>query len=385
MRRTKGEGSVYKNEKKNLWVAQYTDRDNENKAIRKSEYFKTREEAKQRLIEIQYLKNNKEYITKNGIPIITIVKQNRERKYNANIIGEGQYYRLGHSIKKIEEHKIGHMNIDEITEEIVQDFLNEHKYLSNSYIKQLHSQLNQAFKYAKKNKYIKDNPLEDILKPKSNNQTKKVKALTIEQQKLLTKTLLNNDIEKTKYKNAFLMQLYMGLRIGEILALFPSEIDLKNNMLLINRTLTKDKQGKVIMGDTTKTYAGKRELPIPNFLKGVFKEQLKIAEKNETDLLFTEKKGFVNPTNVNARLKVVLKNIGLNEEEYSTHSLRHSYGTRCIEAGMPPVVLQRLLGHTDIRITLNTYTDVLNKFKEEQLDKVNHYYKQNNFFEEIER
>ena len=65
----------------------------------------------------------------------------------------------------------------------------------------------------------------------------------------------------------------------------------------------------------------------------------------------------------------------------STHSLRHSYGTRCIESGMAPVVVQRLMGHTDIGITLNTYTSVFDKFKEEELDKVNKYYMKENMLE----
>ena len=45
---------------------------------------------------------------------------------------------------------------------------------------------------------------------------------------------------------------------------------------------------------------------------------------------------------------------------------------------MAPVVVQRLMGHKDIRITLNTYTSVLNKFKESEIDKVNQYYLEQN-------
>ena len=57
------------------------------------------------------------------------------------------------------------------------------------------------------------------------------------------------------------------------------------------------------------------------------------------------------------------------------------YGKRCIESGMAPVVVQRLMGHTDIGITLNTYTSVFDKFKEEELDKVNKYYMKENMLE----
>ena len=58
----------------------------------------------------------------------------------------------------------------------------------------------------------------------------------------------------------------------------------------------------------------------------------------------------------------------------STHSLRHTFGTRCIEAGMNPVVVQKLMGHTDVSVTLNTYTSVFDRFKAQEIEKVNEYY-----------
>ena len=51
--------------------------------------------------------------------------------------------------------------------------------------------------------------------------------------------------------------------------------------------------------------------------------------------------------------------------------LRHTFATRCIENGVSPVVLQRILGHKDIQVTLNTYTSVFNEFKEKEIDKIN--------------
>lgn len=82
---------------------------------------------------------------------------------------------------------------------------------------------------------------------------------------------------------------------------------------------------------------------------------------------------YTRRTNVNSELQRILKSqFGITG--ISTHSLRHSYGTRCVESGMAPVVVQRLMGHTDITVTLNTYTSVFDKFKEAELDKVNKYY-----------
>ena len=66
---------------------------------------------------------------------------------------------------------------------------------------------------------------------------------------------------------------------------------------------------------------------------------------------------------------------------FSTHSLRHTYATRAIEAGMSPVVLQKLMGHTDVSVTLNAYTSVFDKYKRNELEKVNEYYMEQNLID----
>ena len=69
-------------------------------------------------------------------------------------------------------------------------------------------------------------------------------------------------------------------------------------------------------------------------------------------------------------------------DDITTHSLRHSYGRRCIEPGMQPVVVQRLMGHTDIQVTLNTYTDVYDEFKAKEIEKANKYFLKNKMLAE---
>ena len=99
---------------------------------------------------------------------------------------------------------------------------------------------------------------------------------------------------------------------------------------------------------------------------------------NKEQLLFKLiNQKYTRRTNVNSELQRILKSqFGITG--ISTHSLRHSYGTRCVESGMAPVVVQRLMGHTDITVTLNTYTSVFDKFKENEIDKVNRYYMNEN-------
>ena len=394
-KKSNSEGSVYYNKSRNRFTAQFYELDSktgQNK--RKTKDFKTEEEAKKYLENIMYQKQNSLYIEHNGIPLLELMKSNLNLRYETNLISDIQYVRIKETLNTIKKADISDKRIEEITSEEIQDFLNSKKYLSNSSIDKIFEQFKQAFNYASNRGYITRNPMINVIKPKSLKKNKKVRALTVEEQQKFTNWLINRNPIDFPYKNAFLIQMYSGLRIGETLALTYNDIDLKNQRIHINKTLTKNKENKTIMGNSTKTYAGIREVPVPNSLYPHLVEQMRISREfknNPEKLLFkSNKNNYIETQDVNRALKLVLKyNWGIND--ITTHNLRHTYGTRCIEAGMQPVVLQRLLGHTDISTTLNTYTDVLNEFKKEEIEKLNDYYLQKdllpkkNNFDEMER
>ena len=309
-------------------------------------------------------------------------------KLETNQITEVTYLRSMQTIEQIDKFAIGKEKIDEITTEELQAFMNYHKYLSNSSINKLYQQLGTTFRLAINKGYMMRNPMAGVLKPKSDKLDKKVRALTFEEQQLFTNFLLSKGIKECKYKNVFLIQMFMGLRIGEALALKTTDIDLKNKKMYISKTLTKDDRGNTIMGRTTKTYAGKRVLPIPKFLLETLMEQMKVAEENELNeekMLFKpENTKYTDRENVNTELKRLLKrHFGI--EDITTHSLRHTYGTRCIESGMQPIVVQKMMGHADIRVTLNTYTSVFDEFKAKEIEKVNKYLIETNIFGNVEQ
>lgn len=353
----------------------------------KSKLFKTKEEAQKYFTSIMYQKENPIYIEHNGIPLCELMKSNLNLKFDTNQISEVTYNRTMQTINQIERFPIGQEKIDEITSEELQEFMNYHKYLSNSTIDKLFHQLGSAFKLAINRGYLTRNPMVNVLKPKSNKEDKEVRALTFEEQQAITDYLLTRDISNCKYKNVYLIQMFMGLRVGEALALSTHDIDLQNKRLNVKRTLTKDLGGHTIMGKSTKTYFGKRSLPIPDYLLSSIMEQMILAENqnnNEEKLLFKpEYMQYTRRENVNSELKRLLKrHFGITD--ITTHSLRHTYGTRCIEAGMAPVVVQKMMGHKDVTITLNTYTSVFDKFKEKEIDKVNKYYLEENMLKAVE-
>ena len=170
--------------------------------------------------------------------------------------------------------------------------------------------------------------------------------------------------------------MYMGLRIGEATALNIDDIDLKNKLLYIHKTITTDRNEKPVLEQKTKTDAGTRTLPIPENILPYIKEQIEIAKTNKDNLLFINRNnGFVRESSVNSQLKNILVKLQIYKEGMSTHALRHTYATRCIEAEIEPIVLSKLMGHADVTITLKKYVTIFNKFKERSLKKTDEYYK----------
>lgn len=302
-------------------------------------------------------------------------------KLESNQIGEAQYGRVMRTIKMLEKGKIVHKNIDEITSEELQAYINTFKdNYSDSTIKKIYQQFSSTFKTAMDRGYIYRNPMSLVIRPKSKKLKKDVRAMTLDEETKFVDFLLDHSINEYYYKNAYLMQLFMGFRIGEVLALNSGDIDLVHHSIKVKKTLTKLADGTIVMSNSPKTQAGNRTLPIPKAIEPYIIEQIQFSQAlsdNEEKLLFKPPiVHYARVSSLNWQLKNILQKIGL--EEFSTHQLRHTYATRSIEAGMSPVVLQKLMGHTDVSVTLNAYTSVFDKYKKAELEKVNQYYIEQN-------
>ena len=174
--------------------------------------------------------------------------------------------------------------------------------------------------------------------------------------------------------------MYLGMRVGEVLSLKTTDIDLVHNLIAVKHTMSVDKRERVIMKDTPKSFNGMRELPIPEFLKPYIVEQINYAIRNNhiENLLFVNSAGnFVDHRGANKILKKILKD-NFNIEDISTHSLRHTFGTRCVEGGMRDVALQRLMGHGSVSATLDNYVSISESYTESELEKMYDYFIKNN-------
>ncbi len=373
--KSKNTSGIYYDNNRKKYVASYNLKNEETKEVKRTrKSFDTKEEAENFLAEIKYKQADSIFIKHNGIPLCELMRSILEKKLKTNRISEQQYGKSLKIISAIEQAGFAKKDISDITSEELQEYFNSLTHYSNAYMQKFVIQFSQAFAFARNKGYIQLNPMLDTYKPKSVKQDKIVRAMELEEQEKLTNYLKSKTLEEEPYKNVFLIQLYAGLRIGEALALQYNDIDLKNNLIHINKTLTRDADEKIIMGNKTKTLAGNRDVPIPPIILNEVKEQMEVSKNNFNNQLFIASNGnYADPRGVNNILKRILIQCG-PITGITTHSLRHTFGTRCIESGIAPVVVQRLMGHNDISVTLNTYTSVLNKFKNDELQKLNDYY-----------
>lgn len=170
-----------------------------------------------------------------------------------------------------------------------------------------------------------------------------------------------------------LLSMMRGMRIGEINALEVQDVIFLFHTITITKTVATG-NNIPILHHHPKTDAGVRTIKMSDAVEILLKES--IGERTE-GLIFTRNDKMITANQVNSCFSRILKKYDIldpNEKgKVSMHSLRHTYATRCIEAGMPPKVLQTTLGHKDIKITLNTYCDVFDKFENKYLEKVDEY------------
>ena len=391
-RRGNGEGTIYYSEKLNKWVGQFTVGKKSNGSLnRKSVYGNTRKEVKEKMTKALADIQDKTFINKSDITISQLGQSLIDIKFESNRITEATYGRALGTFNIIKESSIADIPIQKVEVYQLQDFMNKQKDYANSYIDKIYEMLGSVFKEAIKREIISKNPLLNVLKPKSTKQDKKIDSLTIEEQKAFVA-----ELKAEQYKNIFLLALHSGMRIGEILALTPGNIDFNKKLIHITNTLTKDKNGKVKIGEKTKTYESNRDIPITIILEPILKECVSSYIPNENNLLFCHYNGsIISPSTINTQFKKICKNanikvittkkkkgvdsdgndkfVNLKTSMVNTHMLRHTYATRCIESGVPAEVLQKLLGHKNISITINTYTTIFNKFKINALDNYINY------------
>lgn len=370
-----GSGSFRKRGSKYEYRVSYSD----NNGITRSKSFsgRTQRECYKRAEDFFIELERQKLGTDKGNTISAILRTKYQADFEMNFIAEQGYNRNLEFLRILEDSPVSQIPIYDVTVDDLERYMKSIINYSNSVIEKLHLQIKQAFKEGVRRGFITDNIMEihEIRRPKSNKPTKKVRGLTEEEQKLFTEALENYPIPKhgQHYKRQLLIELYTGMRMGEINALAPEDIDFNRSLIHVHKTVSTGLNNRSFISDTTKTDAGNRYVPINNLVKSILEESVSDMKSNPEGLIFyNHRRGsIINTSQVNSYFNRVAEKAGIDIT--GQHSLRHTFATRCIEAGITPVVLKTWLGHTDIHVTLDTYSDVFDRLNHKAISQFEGY------------
>ena len=367
-----GEGSVYKF--KNGYRGQVVvGIDDEGKPIRRSVTGASKKEVNEKITLIKNSIVTGTYVAPDMITLPELARQMLKDDLNVNFISISTYSRHIETLKRIEANP--YMNttpMQQLHYTGVKEYLLTETRAAQSVIDKIFMMIQRTMREAVKRTILTKNQLEGIRKPKSEKRTEKVRALTKEEQLKLYEVLTTEDVN---YSHQMLLSMLTGMRMGEINALKFDDIDLRRKTISISRTISRDIKGRAFVSQGAKTENGNRVIRISETAMPLVEEILQCAEDSE--YLFIYRGKHITTSQVNMEFKRTLEKYGIVDikvqGKVSLHSLRHTYATRCIEAGMQAKVLQHLLGHSDISITLNTYCDAFESFQRENIAMADEY------------
>jgi len=267
----------------------------------------------------------------------------------------------------------GHVQLQKLTPLKVQDFYAQklREGLAPKTVILMQGVLHKALDDAVRWNLIARNVTDAVSLPRI--MKSEIKPLTKEQAQKLLEAAQGHRLEAL-----LTVALVTGMRRGELLALRWQDINFDDKSLQVHRTVSLVRGHGYVVTEP-KTAKGKRKIALPQIAIEVLKvhrvhqleSRIKAGEKwCELDLVFCNIYGrFQHPDRMVERFQKLLEEVGLHHMRF--HDLRHSAATILLTMGIHPKVVQELLGHSTISITMDIYSHVLPSMQREAMDKWN--------------
>ena len=385
-RRDRGDGSIRKRPNGSYEGRySYTD-ENTGKRIDKSVYAPTQSEVKRKLKElIRNIENpseNDEYVKPTKLTLGDWL-DTWMKEYKKNGVRPATYTSYHHNIETHIRPVLGGMELQKIRPDHIQTLLNDMARGSTTKaplapwtVLKVKNIISGALEQAIRNQLIPYNPAKATVPPKL--EQKEIRVLTENEQKRFMEAVTGHRLEAL-YKLA----LATGMWRGEIMALTWDCVDWKNKQIAVKGSISRVKDPDTgitaLRYSEPKTKSGRRQVPIlPNIIP-VLRAHMERqdAEKaeagsawNTQNLVFCSNVGTViEPRRVCTTMDKITDAAEL--PRFTFHALRHTFATRMLEANVPAKVVQDVLGHADVTLTLNTYSHVIGSTAHEQMAKIN--------------
>ena len=238
-----------------------------------------------------------------------------------------------------------------------------------------------AFQMAMDDDLIRRNPFEFQLCTVVVNDSVTREAITRKQERQFL-DFIKNDKHFCRYYDGIYILFHTGLRISEFVGLTIADIDFKNRKINVDHQLQRKRNMEYIIEETT-TEAGVRQIPMTDDVYECFQRIVANRKKPKVEPLIGGRTGFLY-LDKNEMPMVALhweKYFQHIREKYNSiyrvqmptitpHVCRHTFCSNMAKSGMNPKTFQYIMGHSDISVTLNTYTHVKFEDAEEEMKKV---------------
>lgn len=244
---------------------------------------------------------------------------------------------------------MGSFSVTSIKPRMIYDFIakKQKEGLSARYITDILILIKSIFKYAAVT-YSAKNPMTGVLMPKK--KAPEIVLLTDEQRIKLQEYL---SMHKNNATLGVALAMVTGIRIGELCALQWSDVNLEKRILTVRKTMQRiqlsGKHGTKLVITEPKSETSKRKIPIPECII----EFLRVFRGKDNEYICSGTTKPVEPRTMQYRFARILKNVKLPSVHF--HALRHMFATKCVKLGFDIKTLSEILGHSNVRITLEKY------------------------------